>query len=73
MSGDLGLIAGSVLVFALAALLVSFLGGALYPPIRRILRGLPPAAEAELLLAFAGAPAFAGLALVTLALTPSLM
>jgi Zn-dependent protease with chaperone function len=33
---------------------------------------LPPAAEAGLLQAFAGAPAFAGLALVALALSPSL-
>lgn len=72
MSGDLGLIAASVLVFAVAALLVSFLGGAMYVPIRRFLRGLPPATESALLLAFAGAPALTGLALVMLALSPSL-
>lgn len=72
MSGDLGVIAASVLVFAVAALLVSLLGGALYPPIRRFLRGLPPAAEADLLLAVASAPARAGLSLLLLALAPSL-
>ncbi len=72
MSGGLGLIPASVLVFAAAALLLSLLGGALYVPMRRLLRELPPAAEAGLLLAFAGAPALAGLALVFLALSPSL-
>jgi len=72
MSGDLGMLAASVLVFAVPALLVSFLAKALYLPIRRLLRGLPPAAEAELFLAFASAPALAGLSLVVLALAPSL-
>jgi Zn-dependent protease with chaperone function len=72
MSEGLGLIPASMLVFATAALLLSLLGGALYSPMRRLLRGLPPAAEAEWLLAFAGAPALAGLALVFLALSPSL-
>jgi len=72
MSEDLGVIAASVLVFAVAALLVCLLSGALYLPVRRFLRGLPPAAAADLLLAFASAPALAGLALVLLALAPSL-
>jgi Zn-dependent protease with chaperone function len=72
MSGGLGLIPASILVFAAAALLLSLLAGALYSPIRRFLRELPPAAEAEWLLALAGAPAVAGLVLVVLALAPSL-
>jgi Zn-dependent protease with chaperone function len=72
MSGGLGLIPAAVLVFAVAALLMSLLGGALYSPMRRFLRELPPAAEAELLLAFAVAPALTGLSLVVLALSPSL-
>lgn len=72
MSEGLGVIAASVLVFAVAALLVCLLSGALYLPVRRFLRGLPPAAAADLLLAFASAPALAGLALVLLALAPSL-
>jgi Zn-dependent protease with chaperone function len=71
MSGGLGLIPASMLVFAAAALLLSLLGGVLYSPMRRLLLGLPPAAEAEWLLAFAGAPALGGLALVFLALSPS--
>jgi Zn-dependent protease with chaperone function len=61
-----------MLVFAVAALLLSLLAGALYVPIRRLLRELPPAAEAEWLLAFAGAPALAGLSLVVLAMAPFL-
>lgn len=72
MSGDLGVITASVLVFAVAAIVVSLLGGALYPPIRHFLRGLPPAAESEFLLAVAGAPALSGVLLVVLALAPSL-
>ena len=72
MSGDFGLIAASLLVFAVTAVLVSLLFGALYRPIHRGLRGLAPAAEAEWLLALAGAPALVGLSLVRLALSPSL-
>ena len=72
MNQTLGLIPASVLVFAAVTLLVSLLGAMLYVPMRRYLRRLPPAAEAGLLLAFAGAPALAGLSLVALALSPSL-
>jgi Zn-dependent protease with chaperone function len=72
MSGDIGLIAASLLVFAVAVLIVSLLLGALYRPLHRALRGLAPAAEAEWLLALASAPMLVGLSLVLLALSPSL-
>lgn len=72
MTGGLGVIAASVLVFAATALAVALLGAALYPALRRALPALPPASQAGLLLAFASTPALAGLSLLTLALAPSL-
>jgi hypothetical protein len=72
MSDDLGVVGASVLVFAGAALGIALLAAAVAGPVRHGIRGLPPVDQAVLLLAFITAPALAGLALVVLAMAPSL-
>jgi Zn-dependent protease with chaperone function len=72
LSPDLGVIPAAVLVFAVTALTAALAGVAAWPALARVLRGLPPATQAGLLLGFAAAPALAGLTLLVLALSPSL-
>lgn len=71
MSNELGVITASILVFVGAASGMALLLGVLSGPVRRAIRRLPPPNQAAVLLAVIAAPALAGLALVVLALVPS--
>jgi Zn-dependent protease with chaperone function len=72
MTNELGVVAAAVLVFAGTALGLALLAAVLARPVRRAICVLPPANQSALLLAFIAIPALAGLALVALALAPTL-
>jgi Zn-dependent protease with chaperone function len=71
VSDELGVIAASVLVFVGAASGMALIVAALSLLVRRAIRRLPPANQAAVLLAVIAAPALTGLALVALAMAPS--
>jgi Zn-dependent protease with chaperone function len=72
VSAALGVITASILIFVVAAAVMALLTATVVDPVRRGLRGMPPANQTRLLRLVIAGSALAGLAVVTLALAPSL-
>lgn len=72
MNLELGLVAASALVFAVAATSASVLSSAVFPLMAKPMARLEPASRANFLSAIAGFPVLAGLLVVSFTLAPSI-